>query len=183
MTPDHVTRLPIGGDAHIAGVRQAVREAAVAAGFSLVEQTKIVTAASELARNTLVHGGGGHLELAVDGRGIRLTFTDEGPGIPDVAAALSDGYTTGNGLGLGLGGARRLVQDFTIDSAPGRGTVVRTFSRPRAGQRVPDDRARRGNQEARHPGHEADEGGPMTERGEGVKEQGTVVMRPAKEVP
>jgi serine/threonine-protein kinase RsbT len=137
MTAAQVILLPIGSDAHIAGVRHAVREAAVAAGFSLVEQTKIVTAASELARNTLVHGGGGHLELAVAGdHGIRLTFTDEGPGIPDVATALSDGYTTGNGLGLGLGGARRLVQDFTIDSAPGRGTVVTTFSRPRAGQRV-----------------------------------------------
>lgn len=141
MSPDDVTRLQIGSDVQIATARQVVREAAVAAGFSLVEQTKIVTAASELARNTLVHGGGGHMELAaVDGpagRGIRLTFADEGPGIPDVDAALSDGYTTGNGLGLGLGGARRLVQEFAIDSMPGGGTTVTVVSWARAGQRVP----------------------------------------------
>jgi serine/threonine-protein kinase RsbT len=141
MSPDDVTRLQIGSDVQIATARQAVREAAVAAGFSLVEQTKIVTAASELARNTLVHGGGGHMELALvdgpDGRGIRLTFTDEGPGIADVSAALSDGYTTGNGLGLGLGGARRLVQEFSIDSTPGGGTTVTAVSWSRAGQRVP----------------------------------------------
>lgn len=140
MSPDDVTRLRIGNDVQIAGARQAVREAAVAAGFSLVEQTKIVTAASELARNTLVHGGGGFMELAVvdgpAGRGIRLTFTDDGPGIPDVDTALSDGYTTGNGLGLGLGGARRLVQDFTIESTPGGGTTVTTVSWPRSAQRV-----------------------------------------------
>jgi serine/threonine-protein kinase RsbT len=141
MSPDEVTRLQISSDVQIAGARQAVREAAVAAGFSLVEQTKIVTAASELARNTLVHGGGGSMELAFvsgpDGRGIRLTFTDDGPGIPDVATALSDGYTTGNGLGLGLGGARRLVQEFTIDSTPGGGTTVTAVSWPRSAQRVP----------------------------------------------
>lgn len=140
MSPDDVTRVHIGSDVQIAGARQAVREAAVAAGFSLVEQTKIVTAASELARNTLVHGGGGHMELAfVDGsggRGIRLTFIDEGPGITDVSTALSDGYTTGNGLGLGLGGARRLVQDFTIDSTPGGGTTVTAVSWSRSRQRV-----------------------------------------------
>lgn len=140
MSPDDVTRLPIGSDVQIAGARQAVREAAVAAGFSLVEQTKIVTAASELARNTLVHGGGGSMELAVvegsGGRGIRLTFTDEGPGITDVPAALSDGYSTGNGLGLGLGGARRLVQDFTIDSTPGGGTTVTVVAWSRTAQRV-----------------------------------------------
>jgi serine/threonine-protein kinase RsbT len=140
MSPDDVIRLQIGNDVQIATARQAVREAAVAAGFSLVEQTKIVTAASELARNTLVHGGGGHMELTrvsgPDGRGIRLTFTDEGPGIADVSAALSDGYTTGNGLGLGLGGARRLVQEFSIDSTPGGGTTVTAVSWRRAGQRV-----------------------------------------------
>ncbi len=137
MSPDDVTRIQIGSDVQIAGARQAVREAAVAAGFSLVEQTKIVTAASELARNTLVHGGGGHMELAAvegtGGHGIRLTFVDEGPGIPDVEAALSDGYTTRNGLGLGLGGARRLVQDFRIDSTPGSGTTVTAVSWPRSG--------------------------------------------------
>jgi serine/threonine-protein kinase RsbT len=96
---------------------------------------KIVTAASELARNTLVHGGGGHMELeTVEGTGrpgLRLTFTDSGPGIPDVSVALSDGYTTGHGLGLGLGGARRLVQDFTIDSAKGEGTTVTVAAWPR----------------------------------------------------
>jgi serine/threonine-protein kinase RsbT len=140
MSAEEVTRLPITSDVQIAGARQAVREAAVECGFSLVEQTKLVTAASELARNTLVHGGGGEMELVVvtgpRGRGVRLTFTDEGPGIPDVNTALSDGFTTGNGLGLGLGGARRLVQDFTIDSAPGRGTTVTAVSWPRAGRRV-----------------------------------------------
>jgi serine/threonine-protein kinase RsbT len=140
MSPDDVTRSQIGNDMQIAGARQAVREAAVAAGFSLVEQTKIVTAASELARNTLVHGGGGHMELKTVTRrganGIRLTFVDNGPGIADIDRALSDGYTTGNGLGLGLGGARRLVQDFTIDSTPGKGTTVTVVSWARAGQRA-----------------------------------------------
>lgn len=140
MSPDQVTRLQIRSDVQIATARQAVREAAVAAGFSLVEQTKIVTAASELARNTLVHGGGGRMELDLvdgpSGRGIRLTFTDQGPGIADVSAALSDGYSTGNGLGLGLGGARRLVQEFSIDSTPGGGTTVTAVSWSRAGQRV-----------------------------------------------
>lgn len=122
------TTLPITSDVQIAGARQAVREAAVAAGFSLVEQTKLVTAASELARNTLVHGGGGHLEIqqvdGASGHGLRLRFVDDGPGIGDVDAALADGYTTGHGLGLGLGGARRLVQSFDIDTGPGRGTTV-----------------------------------------------------------
>lgn len=140
MSPGEVIRLQISSDVQIARARQAVREAAVAAGFSLVEQTKIVTAASELARNTLVHGGGGFMELAAvdgpDGPGLRLTFTDEGPGIPDVPAALSDGYTTGTGLGLGLGGARRLVREFAIDSTPGVGTTVTAVAWARAGQRV-----------------------------------------------
>jgi serine/threonine-protein kinase RsbT len=140
MSPEEATRLAITSDVQITAARHAVREAAVLAGFGLVEQTKLVTAASELARNTLVHGGGGEMELVVDGPGgggIRLTFTDHGPGIADVAAALSDGYTTGNGLGLGLGGARRLVQDFSIESAPGRGTVVTVTSWSRPGRRVP----------------------------------------------
>jgi serine/threonine-protein kinase RsbT len=140
MSADEVTRLPITSDVQIAGARHAAREAAVEAGFDLVGQTKLVTVASELARNTLVHGGGGEMELAIvggpDGRGIRLTFTDHGPGIPDVSAALSDGYTTGDGLGLGLGGARRLVQDFTIERTPGGGTTVTAVSWPRAGQRM-----------------------------------------------
>jgi serine/threonine-protein kinase RsbT len=98
------------------------------AGFTLVDQTKMVTAASELARNTIVHGGGGTttLELLEDGsrKGVRMTFEDEGPGIPDIAQALKDGYTSGNGMGLGLGGSRRLVNEFDINSALGKGTRV-----------------------------------------------------------
>jgi serine/threonine-protein kinase RsbT len=109
-------------------VRQAVRSWATELGFSLVDQTKIVTAASELARNTVIYGGGGSVELqALDEgarRGLRLVFSDEGPGIENVELALRDGYTTGDGLGLGLGGARRLVNEFEIESVPGRGTRV-----------------------------------------------------------
>jgi serine/threonine-protein kinase RsbT len=112
----------------IVRVRQRMREWAVEAGFSLVDQTKIVTAASELARNTLEHGGGGtaRLELIADAgrRGVRLTCEDQGPGIPDVQLALKDGYTSRDGLGLGLGGARRLVNDFAIESRVGEGTRV-----------------------------------------------------------
>ena len=121
--------LGIQSDADVVRVRQMTRELAVALGFRLVDQTKIVTAASELARNTLVHGGGGAalLETVHDGarRGLRLTFTDKGPGIADVARALTDGYTTGSGLGLGLGGAKRLSNEFDISSTPGQGTRVR----------------------------------------------------------
>jgi serine/threonine-protein kinase RsbT len=109
-------------------VRQTVREWAISSGFSLVDQTKIVTAASELARNAVHYGGGGtvRLEALNDGarRGLRLVFEDRGPGIPDIAQALRDGFTTGGGLGLGLGGARRLVNEFDIDSRPGVGTRV-----------------------------------------------------------
>jgi serine/threonine-protein kinase RsbT len=112
----------------VVGVRQMVREWAVYAGFSLVDQTKIVTAASELARNTLTHGGGGSMRVEAlnDGnrRGVRVVFEDQGPGIPDVEQALRDGFTTGGGLGLGLGGAKRLSHDFEIVSDPGRGTRV-----------------------------------------------------------
>ena len=112
----------------VVAIRQAVRQRAVELGFNLVDQTKIVTAASELARNTLQHGGGGRVTIdAVEDfgrRGIRLTFEDEGPGIPDVALAMKDGFTTGGGLGLGLSGARRLSSDFSIESAPGKGTRV-----------------------------------------------------------
>jgi serine/threonine-protein kinase RsbT len=108
--------------------RQAVRALALQAGFSLVDQTKIITAASEIARNTLDYGGGGELtlELLRDGarRGLRLTFTDRGPGISDIEQALKDGYTTGNGLGLGLSGAKRLSNEFAIDSKPGAGTKI-----------------------------------------------------------
>ncbi|KOX00455.1 anti-sigma regulatory factor [Streptomyces sp. NRRL B-1140] len=120
--------LPIGSDADLAWVRQQVRQAAAELGFGLVQQTKLVTAASELARNTLVHGGGGHVELtpldAGSSRGLRLSFVDTGPGIRDLDQALTDGYTSGGGLGLGLSGAKRLVQEFEVDSRPGEGTTV-----------------------------------------------------------
>ena len=123
----HDTRDVRDGD-DVVKIRQAVREWAVSCGFSLVDQTKIVTAASELARNVVLYGGGGtvRLESLNDGarRGLRLVFEDQGPGIPDVDQALRDGFTTGAGLGLGLGGARRLVNDFHIDSRPGSGTRV-----------------------------------------------------------
>ena len=112
----------------IVAVRQTVRQRAVELGFNLVEQTKIVTAASEIARNAVQYGGGGRvtIEGLEDGprRGLRLTIADDGPGIPDIDVAMRDGYTTGGGLGLGLSGARRLSNEFHIDSAPGRGTRV-----------------------------------------------------------
>jgi serine/threonine-protein kinase RsbT len=118
----------IHSDEDVVRIRQLTRQWAVELGFSLVDQTKIVTAASELARNTLVHGGGGLTRLAAlqDGgrRGLRLVFEDKGPGIPDVPQALRDGFTTGSGLGLGLGGARRLSSEFDIASTPGQGTTV-----------------------------------------------------------
>jgi serine/threonine-protein kinase RsbT len=124
--------LPIGSDMDLAWVRQHVRQAAGRLGFGLVEQTKLVTAASELARNTLVHGGGGRMESAQVTRGqsvgLRLTFSDEGAGIADLEQALSDGYTSGDGLGLGLGGARRLVHEFSLESTPGVGTTVTVIS-------------------------------------------------------
>ena len=112
----------------VVAIRQAVRQRALEQGFNLVDQTKIVTAASELARNTLQYGGGGRVTIdAVEDfgrRGLRLTFEDDGPGIPDVELAMKDGFTTSGGLGLGLSGARRLSNDFTIQSAPGKGTRV-----------------------------------------------------------
>ncbi len=121
-------QLAIRAGDDVVRARQAVRALALQAGFSLVDQTKIITAASEIARNTLDYGGGGELtlELLRDGarRGLRLTFTDQGPGIPDIDLALKDGYTTGNGLGLGLSGAKRLSNEFTIDSKPGAGTKI-----------------------------------------------------------
>jgi serine/threonine-protein kinase RsbT len=120
--------MPLRTSDDVVRVRQSVRAHAVSAGFSLVEQTKIVTAASEIGRNTIDYGGGGTLriELVRNGRrrGVRLTFTDEGPGIADLGMAMKDGYTTGNGLGLGLGGAKRLSNEFDIRSTPGQGTVV-----------------------------------------------------------
>jgi serine/threonine-protein kinase RsbT len=109
-------------------LRQAVRERAVIVGFSLVDQTKIVTAASELGRNTIQYGGGGQaqIEIVANGtrRGVRLAFADNGPGIADIALAMKEGYTSGGGLGLGLPGAKRLSDEFEIVSAPGQGTRV-----------------------------------------------------------
>jgi serine/threonine-protein kinase RsbT len=120
--------LPIRDSSDVVFVRQRVRVWATSLKLSLVDQTKIVTAASELGRNTLEHGGGGELEIAevVDGarKGIRLTFSDHGPGIPDVKLALSDGYTSKQGMGLGLGGSKRLMNEFDIQTAPGEGTTV-----------------------------------------------------------
>jgi serine/threonine-protein kinase RsbT len=123
--------LPIVREDDVVRLRQAVRAEAADCGFSLVDQTKLVTAASELGRNALKYGGGGDARmtrLERDGRvGIRLVFADEGPGIADVEEALKDGFTTGTGLGLGLGGSKRLVNEFEIESAPGRGTRVRVI--------------------------------------------------------
>lgn len=120
--------LEIQSSEDVVRVRQAVRALAIHAGLTLVDQTKLVTAASELARNTLDYGGGGTvtLERVMNGfrPGVRLTFADQGPGIPDVALALKDGYTTGAGLGLGLSGAKRLSSEFDIRSEPGKGTIV-----------------------------------------------------------
>ncbi len=118
----------IGSDEDVVRVRQLVRAAAVAAKLSLVDQTKVVTAASELARNTLVYGGGGQVtvEQVENGlrRGVKAVFSDSGPGIPDLDLALTDGYTSGGGLGLGLSGARRLVDEFELQTEVGAGTTV-----------------------------------------------------------
>ncbi len=128
MTTVSLEELPLRNGNDVITIRAAVRARAVEAGFSLVEQTKIVTAASEIARNTVDYGSGGRavLELLNDGarRGVRITFQDEGPGIADVELAMRDGYTTGTGLGLGLGGAKRLVSEFEISSHVGKGTRV-----------------------------------------------------------
>ena len=119
---------PIATSEDVVAVRQAVRQRAVELGFNLVDQTKIVTAASELARNTLQYGGGGTLRIeeVIEGkrRGLRLVFEDNGPGIANIELAMKDGYTTGNGLGLGLSGAKRLSSEFDIHSRPGEGTRV-----------------------------------------------------------
>lgn len=120
--------LSIGSSEDIVRVRQAVRARAVEIGMRLVDQTKVVTAASELARNTLQYGGGGaaYIEILNDGRrrALRLVFEDSGPGIADIGRALENGFTTGGGLGLGLGGAKRLSHEFEISSTPGRGTRI-----------------------------------------------------------
>ena len=126
MLKTEVIAVATSGD--IVMVRHAVRRQALKINLSLVDQTKIVTAASELARNMLIYGGGGEvtLELLQQGsrNGLRAEFVDTGPGIPDINLALRDGFTTGGGMGLGLGGAKRLVNEFNIDSAPGKGTRV-----------------------------------------------------------
>ncbi|WLI91191.1 ATP-binding protein [Massilia sp. R2A-15] len=120
--------LPLVSDEHVVALRRTVRERAVEIKLSLVDQTKLVTAASELARNTIKYGGGGEVQVLClsDGvrHGVQLMFADDGPGIPDLALALTDGYTTGGGLGLGLSGAKRLVDEFAIDTRQGEGTVV-----------------------------------------------------------
>ena len=128
MITRRAEELPIAESLDIVRVRQAVRARMIDDGFSLVDQTKLVTAASELARNAVDFGGGGVvlIEQLLDGAraGVRLTFTDHGPGIADLELALTDGYTSGHGLGLGLSGSRRLVNEFAIESSPGEGTVV-----------------------------------------------------------
>jgi serine/threonine-protein kinase RsbT len=125
---DKTVDLRLQAQEDVVKVRQSVRSYAVSLGLSLVDQTKLVTAASELARNTVTHGGGGTVKLEViehnAKRGIRLTFEDRGPGIQDIERAMQDGYTTGGGLGLGLGGAKRLTNEFDIQSTPGAGTRV-----------------------------------------------------------
>lgn len=121
-------QLPLKNSSDVVIARQKVRQVATELRFSLVDQTKLVTAASELARNALDHGGGGQMTLevvnGVSKTGLRLVFEDSGPGIPDIEAALKDGYTTGSGMGLGLGGSKRLVNEFAIESEVGKGTKV-----------------------------------------------------------
>lgn len=128
MKPLKAETLPIQSSSDVVLVRQKVRQWAAELKFSLVDQTKLVTAASELGRNTLDHGKGGNMTIEVledKGRqGLRLLFEDQGPGISDIQAALKDGFTTGSGMGLGLGGSKRLVNDFEINSAPGKGTRI-----------------------------------------------------------
>jgi serine/threonine-protein kinase RsbT len=128
MTTQKSERVEIRSSDDVVRVRQAARTLALGAGLSLVDQTKIITAASELARNTLDYGGGGfvlaELVEVAGRRGLRLTFEDQGPGIADIETALKDGFTSGKGMGLGLGGAKRLSNEFSIHSKPGEGTKV-----------------------------------------------------------
>jgi serine/threonine-protein kinase RsbT len=128
MTTQKSERVEIRSSEDVVRVRQAARTLALGAGLSLVDQTKIVTAASELARNTLDYGGGGfvlaELVEVAGRRGLRLTFEDQGPGIADIETALKDGFTSGKGMGLGLGGAKRLSNEFSIHSKPGEGTKI-----------------------------------------------------------
>jgi serine/threonine-protein kinase RsbT len=128
MTTQKSEKVDIRSSDDVVRVRQAARTLALGAGLSLVDQTKIITAASELARNTLDYGGGGsvlaELVEVAGRRGLRLTFEDQGPGIADIEVALKDGFTSGKGMGLGLGGAKRLSNEFSIHSKPGEGTKV-----------------------------------------------------------
>jgi serine/threonine-protein kinase RsbT len=127
MTVVAVETVPVKTEPDVVFARRRVREISAQLGFSLVDQTKVVTAASELARNTIIYGGGGTMLLeTLNGprNGLRLTFEDNGPGIPDIELALRDGFTTGSGLGLGLGGAKRLVNEFAVASRVGEGTKV-----------------------------------------------------------
>jgi len=125
---DKTAELPLRAQEDVVSIRRVVRSHAVDIGLSLVDQTKLVTAASEIARNTVLHGGGGTLRLEVisnlNRQGLRMTFEDRGPGIPDIERAMQDGFTTGGGLGLGLGGAKRLTNEFSVESKPGEGTRV-----------------------------------------------------------
>lgn len=126
--PGEGGRYPVRTEADLLAVRHAVRAATEELGFSLVDQTRVVTAASELARNAYVHGGGGRLLIEplrqARGVGLRLVFSDDGPGIDRPEEAMADGFTTGTGLGHGLGGARRLMHSFEVHSPPGRGTTI-----------------------------------------------------------
>jgi len=128
VTPQAVETVPVRASEDVVRVRQLVRARAAALGFSIVDQTKIVTAASEIARNTVDHGGGGELSVEIvrsgPRSGLKLVFQDWGPGIPDISAAMRDGFTTGSGLGLGLPGSKRLCNEFDIHSRPGQGTRV-----------------------------------------------------------
>jgi serine/threonine-protein kinase RsbT len=128
MNVSRTDSLPLTSEADVVQARQVVRTLSKDLGFSLVNQTKIVTAASELARNALIHGGGGAMrwEVLIDGTrtGLRLSFQDQGPGIPDIERALTDGWSSGTGLGLGLSGARRLANDFELTTEVGKGTTV-----------------------------------------------------------
>ena len=128
MTPQRSETLPVRDTSDILLVRQVVRECATELGFSVLDRTKLLTAASELARNTLIHGGGGTMRLETfvenDRRGLRLTFEDKGPGIADLEQAMTNGFTTKGGMGLGLGGSKRLVDEFEVVSRVGEGTRV-----------------------------------------------------------
>lgn len=128
MTVVKSEQLPLQSSGDVVTARQRVRQLAIELRFSLVDQTKLVTAASELARNALDHGRGGHMTIEVvnglSRSGLKLVFEDQGPGIPDIETALKDGFTTGSGMGLGLGGSKRLVNEFTIESEVGKGTKV-----------------------------------------------------------